>query len=280
MLKSVLSIAVLLLLGACESAVQTSSGAEYLARYEPVADQPQPVVQRTVRRTGNRTEMVEDRVQTVSTDALIRQAAAVEPLLRLPARIGLARIEDGQLTTIPAGERALWTAMAARHAALGSFTAVDPFLARYTVRTVLPQDRRVLRRDAFDLITEIRLGAARQHADAVLIYEVGARQHRIRGIRGLTPIRVLGDAPLPAAPVRKEGVARAFLIDVRNAYPYGTASASVDLAPLDRPFWERKPRDERGIEARTRITAALVPEAEKMVGSLTEAMVARKQPAS
>ena len=197
MKKLTLGLAALLLLGACESySTQTSSGAEYLARYEPVETQPQPVVQRTVQhtvgRTGSGNEIVESTVQTVSTDDLIRHAAAIEPLLRLPARIGLARIEAGRLTAIPVGESALWMTLAERHAALGGFAAIDPFLADYTLRTVLPQDQRTLRRDASDIITRIRLGAARQHMDAVLIYEVGTRRVRIDGIEGLAPIRVLG----------------------------------------------------------------------------------------
>jgi hypothetical protein len=271
-----LGSAAMLLLGACE-AVQTTSGADYLARYEPVKSQPQPVVQRTVRRMQSGTEVVEGRVQTVSTDDLVRNAAAIEPLLKLPARIGLARIENGALTAIPAAESQLWRELGERHAGLGSLATLDPFLAEYTVETVLPQDRRALRRDAFDLITAIRLGAARQHMDAVLIYEIGSRGHRIEGVEGLSPIRVLGQAPLPAAPIEKEGVARAFLMDVRNGYPYGAASASVDLSPLERSFWDDRPEDEMGIEAKALIAQNLMPEVEKMVGALTGALLARNR---
>ena len=281
MKKLTLGLTALLLLGACtDTTTQTTSGAESLARYEPVETQPQPLVQRTVRRTTSGTQIVEDTVQTVSTDELIRHAAAIEPLLRLPARIGLARIEAGKLTAIPAGESALWMALAEGHAGLAGFAAIDPFLADYTMRSVLPQDQRALRRDASDVVTRIRLGAARQHMDAVLIYEVGSRARWVKGIEGLAPIGLLGAAPLPAAPIEKEGVARAFLMDVRNGYPYGTASASVDLASLDRPFWSDKPEDALGIEAKTRITRGLMPEVEKMVGGVLEAMAARKLPAS
>jgi len=288
MRKPLFALAALLMLGACGTyATQTTSGADYLASYAPVKASPQPVVERTVRHvgtgtgsvTGSRTEIVEEKVQTLSTDDLIRHAAAIEPLLQLPARIGLARIEGGELTMIPEGESALWVELAQRHAVVGSFAAIDPFLADYTMRTVLPQDRRALRRDVYDIITQIRLGAARQHMDAVLIYEVGARQGRVKGIDGLAPVYVLGPAALPARPIRQEGVARAFLMDVRNGYPYGTASASVDLKPLDRPFWADKPKDAQGIEAKVLITRGLVPEVEKVIGGLVQAM-ARKLPAS
>ena len=266
------------LVAACGS-VQTTSGADYLSSYQAVVTEPQPVPQRTAKHTKHGIEVVETQLQTLSTDDLIRHAAAIEPLLKLPARIGLARIEGGRLTAIPAGEAALWQALAQRQAGLGSFAAIDPFLADYTALTVLPQDKRVLRRDATDIITVIRLGAARQHADAVLIYEVGARGHQVDGIDGLAPVRVLGAAPLPAAPIKKEGVARAFLMDVRNGYPYGTASASVDLAPVARSAWSGKPKDALGIEAKTRITEGLIQDVEKMVGGLVQAMAVKARAA-
>ena len=278
-LTSTAIVAATLLTACTASDIQTTSGAEYLAQYAPVETQEQAVVQRSVRRIGDDAALVEERVQTLSADKLVRQAAAIEPLLKLPARIGLARIDGGRLTTIPAGENALWLSLAQRHHALGSFVAIDPFVAQYTVRAILPQDRRAHRRDAYDLITQIRLGAARQHADAVLIYEVGTRERRVKGIKGLFPIHALGAAPLPAAPIEKEGVARAFLMDVRNGYPYGTASSSVDLAGLEQSIWGQGPNDAQGIEAKIRITRGLVSEAEKMLGGVLEATAAQR-PAS
>jgi hypothetical protein len=273
MLKPVLPAFVLLALaaGCSQHAAQSTSGAAYLARSVQAPLTPQPITERRVV-DG---KLVETEIQTVSTDQLIRQAADIEPLLQLPARIGLARLENGALTTIPAGESAVWKRIAARHAGLGSFAAIDPFLAGYVVRTVVPQDTRTLRRDIGDVITKIRLGAARQHMDAVLIYEVGMRPNGRTIVAGLGPIRVLGAAPLPDRPIEAEGVARAFLMDVRNGYPYGVASASVDLGELDRPFWDDKPEDRHGIEAKARITTALAPEVEAMFGQLTRQMQAR-----
>ena len=266
-------IGLFLLTAACsQHAAQTTSGADYLASYKPIETAAQPVVQRTVRRTKDGAKVIEDRIETISTDELIRHAAAVEPLLAMPARIGLARVEHGSLTTIPDGESQLWTALASRHAGFGSFAAIDPFLADYTVRTVLPQERRALRRDAGDLITKIRLGAARQHMDAVLIYEIGSRRDLDDEVPGLSPIRVLGAAPLPGRVIETEGVARAFLMDVRNGYPYGVASASADLSDFEDSPWDDKPRDAEGIAAKIEITEALVPQVEAMLGELSRQM--------
>ena len=272
-----LTLAVPLLFGACTE-VQTTSGADYLAGYAPVESDAQPLTTRVVTQTRKGAEVVEYTTDTLSTDQLVRRAAAVEPLLKLPARIGLARIENGRLTTIPDGESMLWHDLAKRHARLASFTMIDPFLADYTLRTVLPQDKRTLRRDASSVITRIRLGAARQHADAVLIYEVGARRG-IKGVDGLRPISVLGAAPLPAQPIKREGIARAFLMDVRNGYPYGTASASADLGALQNSFWTDKPKDPLAIEAKTSIVRALAPNVEAMMERLIDA-TARREPTS
>ncbi|MEM7190849.1 MAG: hypothetical protein AAF439_14665 [Pseudomonadota bacterium] len=276
MLKPALMIAAAALLTACsQHAVQVSSGEEYLAGYSPVKGTPQPTAQRTVRRTSDGEEIVEDRIDTVSTDDLIRHAAQIEPLLRLPARIGIARIDGGQLSTIPNGEAEMWQQLGRRHSALGTFAAIDPFLADYTLRTVQPQDARALRRDAHDVITQIRLGAARQHMDAVLIYEIGTRRHYGDAFPGLGPSRILGAAPLPAKAIAKEGTARAFLMDVRNGYPYGVASASADLKALETSFWDDQPKDRQSIAAKSMITKALLPQVEQVIGQLVNQMQTR-----
>ncbi|MEM7061102.1 MAG: hypothetical protein AAF557_26275 [Pseudomonadota bacterium] len=276
MLRLTLLIAGAGLLAACsQHAAQVTSGEEYLAAYQPVKSAAQPVVQRTVRRTEDGAEIIEDRIETISTDQLIRNAAEIEPLLKLPARIGLARIEHGQLSTIPSAESSMWQQLAQRHRKLGTFAAIDPFLAQYTLRSVLPQEQRALRRDAKDLLTKIRLGAARQHMDAVLIYEIGSRHQYGKEFGNLTPIRVLGAAPLPDRVIEKEGVARAFLMDVRNGYPYGVASASADLEDLERSFFDDAPKDRLGIEAKTKIASALLPQVEAMMGSLIGQMQTR-----
>lgn len=270
MKRPMIIFAAMLALGACgDSAVQTTSGAAYLSKYQPVTTTPQ-----TTRQTRYvNGERVDVDVETVSTDALVRMAATIEPILTLPARIGLARIENGRLSPVPAGDAALWKTLAERYPMAGEFAELDPFIATYATLAVLPGDTARHRRDAHDIITKIRIGAARQHMDAVLIYEVGARGdaggHRTTRLH---PLRVLGKAPLPATRIRKEGVARAFLMDVRNGYPYGITSVSVDLEPIETPWWQDEATDDQAIKARTAITAALTPKIEALFARLTERM--------
>lgn len=276
MLRTILVVVTTSILTACsQHAAQTTSGKEYLASYQPVKAASQPVIQRTVRQTKDGAEIIEDSIETVSTDQLIREAAQIEPLLKLPARIGLARIENGRLSTIPNGEAQMWMELAQRHREMGTFAAIDPFIAQYTLRTILPQEKRALRRDANDVITQIRLGAARQHMDAVLIYEIGTRRIYGDDFGNLSPIHVLGAAPLPARVIEKEGVARAFLMDVRNGYPYGIASASADLKELERSLFDDAPEDQLGIAAKMQISAALLPEVEAMINGLVGQMQTR-----
>lgn len=271
--RNLIAIAFLTAVTACgHHGTQVTSGKQYLSQYQPVAESTDKVIKSSYQNG----EIVETEVATLSTNELVRRAANIEPLLKSPAHIGLVRIDAGRITTVPTAEQISWTVLANKYASLGHFTPLDPFLANYAVKTALPTDGSALRRDASDIITHIRIGAARQHMDAVLIYEVGGRG---KPVEGLAPVRVLGNAPLPATPIEREGIARAFLMDVRNGYPYGTASASVDLKDTQRGFWDNAPKDRLGIEAKSRTTQALVPEVDRMLGQLT-ARLAQTQLAS
>ena len=81
--------ALTLTLAACTSSVQTTSGADYLKGYDG-------------------SYAVQSGASGSDTDAAVRRVAAVEPNLKFPARIGLARIEHGQLAAVPEGEGQIW----------------------------------------------------------------------------------------------------------------------------------------------------------------------------
>ena len=77
----------LLLLCACETTTQATSGRDWLAAHPPQSVDMSP---------GN-------------IDQAVRDTAAVEPILRFPAKIGIARLEHGQLSAIPPDEGKAWT---------------------------------------------------------------------------------------------------------------------------------------------------------------------------
>jgi hypothetical protein len=198
------------LLAACGHTVQTTSGSQYLAAYSPAAP-------------------AEGAAGAV--DSEIAAAANVEPQLRFPARLGLARIDRGGLSPVPAAEADAWRALAGRlGGGYGEFVPVSPLIAALAAPDrpappsgVLPWD---YRKSLAEVVREVRLGAARQHLDAVLIYEPFGRSEGTSNPLAVTKLALIGFF-LPTEDVEAEGFAQAVLVDVRNGYTYGTASAAT-----------------------------------------------------
>ena len=266
-----------LIIAACSHIVQTTSGADYLSKFDAPGSA-------AVLSPALTTDLYADTgIVASSESALIREAASVEPLLSFPARFGLARIEEGRVTSIPADEAALWNAMAQRFSGFGVFTPVDPIIMEFTSGSLPPSTAQAVSgRDgsvhyrARDLPSKIRLGAARQHLDAVLIYEVGMAEKSNR--RPLTSIRLstLGNTVLSDRTSEAAGAGKAILLDVRNGYPYGTAQIEKDLSGYAGSWHTSSARSKRREAARQRIAADLVPEVEDMLRSLINEIQAKR----
>ena len=126
-----------------------------------------------------------------------------------------------------------------------------------------------------ELVKTIRLGAARQHVDAVLIYEVGATSERDFTPLAFADLTIIGGAFLPTRSVKAHGVASALLLDVRNGYPYGTASAEADLSALSVTYGSDRRTEELRREAALKVVGNLVPEVDAMLGELVVEMAKR-----
>lgn len=205
--------AALLMAAACATHVQTTSGADYLARYD-----------------GSYAPMAGAGGSEV--DAQVREIAAVEPNIRFPARIGLARIERGRLVAIPEREGEAWAALTEQLDCLyGEFIPVSPLIAAM----VAPEnDKPRYSYTATDTIAEIRRGAARQHLDYVLAYEVSTDNRSKGSALSFADLTVIGMFVLPGRSVQAEAAASGILIDVRNGYPYATLTAFADKKGLSR----------------------------------------------
>lgn len=183
------------LLSGCANTVQTTSGAAYnAARPEFDAAKGNPI------------------------DREVSQAANIEPLLRFPARLGLARIQNGQVVAVPPREADAWIAFAHDHADLGSFVPISPLIAQLA-HPAGP--------DARTVADTVRLAAARQHVDAVLIYSVGGTSQDTASALSVADLTIIGAFLVPSRSVKGEATASGLLIDVRNGYPYGTVTASA-----------------------------------------------------
>ncbi|WP_427450094.1 hypothetical protein [Litorimonas sp. WD9-15] len=186
-------------LSACATVPQYTSGADYLSRHND-----QDVI-----------------VSSSGTDASIREIAAVEPDLRFPARIGLARIERGQLVSVPADEAVHWSEAASTLGAeFGQFVPVSPLIADM----VDPANYREPR----NVVDHIRKGSARQHLDYVIAYEVTDMADTASNELGFADWSILGLFVLPSRDLKAESSASAILLDVRNGYPYLTGSTFAD----------------------------------------------------
>lgn len=233
---------------ACSYSVQTTSGADYLSEYPESGY------------AGN-----------AEFDQQLRDAASVEPLLRFPARIGLARIDRGELSPVPAAEAEAWVAATERLGpTFGEFVPVNLLVA-----TMLsPPTERGQRSSRVDrarqAVETIRLGAARQHLDAVLIYETSGVGSSRENVFSLADWIGIGIFMLPGRSVDTTAFATALLVDVRNGYPYGTADAVVDREAMASAWAADAVRADTMDEARTAAALSLVDEVERMMAELKE----------
>ena len=212
-------IALALFFTGCSHTAQTTSGSNYLAAF-PEASVP-----------------------VEGFEAKLRAAANVEPLLRFPARIGLARIGQNNcrsaLVPPSAEEGKAWLELADDLGPdYGEFVPISPLIAAMvapsTTQACWNSD------SARDVVATIRLAAARQHIDVVMIYEVDATANSRKNPLSIANWTLIGAFILPSQNVKAQGVAQAMLIDVRNGYPYGTVQATADDRTVSTRFssWE------------------------------------------
>ncbi len=225
-------------LAACTQAIQTTSGSDYIAaRHADGTSRP--------------------------TDAEIRKIAAVEPSLRFPARIGVARVVNGQLTLPPAPEADLFANASDRLARYGSFVQVSPLIASMVDGGAPGHGAR-----PGDVVSHIRRAAARQHLDYVLIYEIGARSRSQDTPFALADVTLIGGMMLPTRNIKVQGVGQALFVDVRNGYPYGTAQVAEDLSGLGRSWVADRRAEALRERAVLKVAGALLPEVEAMLADL------------
>lgn len=233
-------------LGGCGQAIQTSSGADFVAARPEWAARFNPGV--TPARSSP------------DIDREVFEAARAEPLLRFPARIGLARLQGGRLTAIPPEEGDLWLALIARQGqGYGEFVPVSPLVAQMAAGGANSQGRR-------SPVDMIRIGAARQHVDAVLVYEVGSTQRDTGTPLSVLDLTIIGNFIIPSRVLQSRATAAAMLVDVRNGYPYGTALTHSEEGGI----WVNAGSGDRARELGRRAQADAVLKLTNEVGTMVE----------
>ncbi|MBE2214697.1 MAG: hypothetical protein IAE82_12570 [Opitutaceae bacterium] len=135
----------------------------------------------------------------------------------MPARIGIARIEDGRIMPIPGDEWTTWRALQSRLTpALGELSPVTAVVAQSL--TTAPVSR-----TPHDAITHLRLAAAREHLDAILLYEITTTHSMEQTELSLLDATIVGAWWFPVHKSHLAAHASATLIDVRSGLSYGSA---------------------------------------------------------
>ncbi len=231
-------------LTACMQSVQTTSGREYLSRYPTQGEMNKSPELRNI-------------------DQEVTQVAAVEPLLRFPARIGLAKIEAGDLAPLSQAEADLWFAAVERLGAdFGEFVPVSRLIAAMLLPS--PSAQQHQSHSLTEIIRKIRLTAARQHLDAVLLYEVYGKSERNSNLLSLLDLTIIGAYLSPGQSLKAEGYAKALLLDVRNGYPYGTADGIATQEGLSTRVGASGRQTDLYLDTVLEATRSLVQESEKM----------------
>jgi len=101
--------------------------------------------------------------------------------------------------------------------AYGEFVPISPLVAE--MASAGRQDDTV--------VDKIRIGAARQQVDAVLIYGVLQNQRDRGTVLSLADLTIVGSFLVPSRAIEGQATANAILMDVRNGYPYGTATSTA-----------------------------------------------------
>ncbi len=268
-------LGLVLILSSCESYhTQTTSGSLYLAKY---GDTATATAGPATAGTGSGTAVARP---AGIADADVLAAANVEPTLTFPARIGIARIDQGQLSAMPAEEVAAWREMSERLGpAWGQFVPVSPLIAALASPVAGAEACQSHFDCVWETVRTIRLGAARQHLDVVLIYESFGRSQDSSNPLAITKLALIGFF-FPTEDVEAEGMAQAVLVDVRNGYHYGTATAAAEKPAYTITTSGNVGAAHAEVQGRARLAAvgALTVEVEKMAVDLRRDLEARYQP--
>jgi len=180
------------------------------------------------------------------------------------------------LSIVPQEEMEKWASLAERYdGRLGEFVQVSPFIAELMKGgDIAPSfsDRQAVRNRANNSLAEIvgtiRVTAARQHLDAVLIYEVYGKSDVDTNLLQIADLSIIGAFLLPSRKVTAVGHAQALLVDVRNGYPYGTASTTVDDHTYTTSASLSRTRTNTDTATKTAAALQLIDEIEPMMDRL------------
>ncbi len=127
-----------------------------------------------------------------------------------------------------------------------------------------------------NVIRKVRLGAARQHLDVVLLYEVYGKTASHSNFLSVMDLTIIGAYISPGQSLKAEGYAKALLLDVRNGYPYGSAEAVANDTSLSPLVGSDERSKELYRQTSLAATKKLTIEVEKMMQELQQRLIKRR----
>ena len=233
----------------CQShSVQMTSGKKYISDYSEVEV-----------KEANKT----------STDKEVKLVAEIEPSLRFPARIGLVKIYNGKITNLSPEEVESWTKVKEEMGEkFGDFIPVSSMIAEMVYSS---QNRNTKRHgNPVEIFRKVRLGAARQHLDYVLVYEVLSSTKTTKLASSIANWTIIGGYLIPSRQIKTTGHANALLLDVRTGYPYGTATATLNANEISAWFNNRDKARNLADKNQMSTVIKLIPEVQQMMKKLMQ----------
>lgn len=135
-------------------------------------------------------------------------SANAKPLV-FPARMGLARIENGGMTPLPEREAEIWRDTATDLGTdFGSFAALNTF-------TAAPEG-------GGDVMSRVRRAATQQGLDYVLVYSVEAGADNIGTAFSLLNLTIIGAYVVPTRDIEAQVTLSAAFVDVETGHIHAT----------------------------------------------------------
>lgn len=144
-------------------------------------------------------------------------AAGARPGVTFPARIGIARLESGRVSAIPPEEWEAWQSLARE---TGPATAVFSPVSALVAQSLTPAP---VSHTPHDAISNLRLAAAREQLDLILLYDVTLQHSLDRTEATLLDATIVGAWLFPTHRSHATAHASGTLIDVRTGLAYGSA---------------------------------------------------------
>ena len=197
----------------------------------------------------------------------VKAIANIEPSIQFPSRIGLVKLFNGRITNLSVEEIEAWEeSRSTMGITFGDFIPVSPMIAEmvYTPRKTNSKSKS----NPSEIFRKIRLGAARQHLDHVLIYEVFSETKTTKLASSVANWTIIGGYFVPSREIETTSFANALLLDVRNGYPYGSASASLNAKEFSASQTYRD--KSRNLADKNQISTVikLIPEVQQMMKKL------------